>query len=158
MRNPLRKTISFCPIPTTGLSRVLMNWTRKKYAIWMHSTLCSRSGFETRNTHPNSSPPTPRCQYCKNGIPHNRWCVINRVKREGKGYNVNQIHIFHAKLALADNEFQLLLILLKSSSDTDIKQLRSVWIQSMHQEMEKGAETGSTRRSSREWFKSVDIN
>ena len=24
--------------------------------------------------------PTPRCQYCTNGIPHNRWRVIDRVK------------------------------------------------------------------------------
>ena len=104
------------------------------------------------------SEPIPICQYCKNGIPHNRWRVINRVKREGKGYNVNQIHIFHAKLALSDDEFQLLLILLKSSSDTEIKQIRSAWIQSMHQGMGKGAETGSTRRSSREWFQSADIN
>ncbi len=77
----------------------------------------------------------PRCQYCKNGIPHNRWRVINRVKRKGKGYNVKQIHIFHAKLALSDDEFQLLLRLLKSSSNTEIKQHRSAWIQSMHQGM-----------------------
>ncbi len=98
----------------------------------------------------------PHCQYCKNGIPHNKWRVI-RVKRKGKGYNVKQIHIFHAKLALSDNDFQLLLRLLKSSSDTEIKQLRSAWIQSMHQKMGKGAETGATRRSSHEWFKSVDI-
>jgi hypothetical protein len=27
------------------------------------------------------------------------------VKRKGKGYNVQQIHIFHAKLALSDDEF-----------------------------------------------------
>jgi hypothetical protein len=97
--------------------------------------------------------PKPRCQYFKNGIPHNRWRVINRVQREGKGYNVNQIHIFHAKLALSDDEFQLLLRLLKSSSDTEIKQLQSAWIQSMHQGMGKGAETGATTRSSHEWFK-----
>ena len=102
--------------------------------------------------------PIPRCQYCKNGIPHNRWRVINRVKRKGKGYDVKQIHIFHAKLALSEDEFQLLLRLLKSSSDTEIKQLRSAWIQSMHQGMGKGAETGATRRSSHEWFKSVDKN
>ena len=63
--------------------------------------------------------PIPRCQYCKNGIPHNRWRVINRVKRKGKGYDVKQIHIFHAKLALSEDEFQLLLRLLKSSSDTE---------------------------------------
>jgi len=96
--------------------------------------------------------PIPRCQYCKNGISHNIWHVINWVKRKGKGYNVNQIHIFHAKLALSDDEFQLLLRLLKSSSasDTEIKQLRSAWIQSMHQGMRKGAEMGSTRMSSRE--------
>jgi len=100
----------------------------------------------------------PHCQYRKNGIPHNRWHVINRVKRKGKGYNVKQIHIFHAKLALSDDEFQLLLRLLKSSSDAEIKQLRSAWIQSMHQGMGKGAETGATRRSSHEWFKSVHIN
>ncbi len=64
--------------------------------------------------------PIPGCQYCKNGIPHNRWRIINRVKRKGKIYNVKQIHIFHAKLALSDDEFQLLLRLLKSSSDTEI--------------------------------------
>jgi hypothetical protein len=81
--------------------------------------------------------PIPHCQYCKNGIPHNRWCVINRVKRKGKGYNVKQIHIFHAKLALSDNDFELLLRLLKSSSDAEIKQHRSAWIQSMHQGMGK---------------------
>jgi len=102
--------------------------------------------------------PIQLCQYCKNGISHNRWHVINRVKREGTGYNVNQIVFFHAKMALSDDELQLLLILLKTSSDTEIKQLQAAWIQSMHQGMGKGAETGSTRRSSREWFKSVDIN
>ena len=103
--------------------------------------------------------PIHSCQYCKNGIPHNRWHVINRVKRKGKGYNVKQIHIFHAKLALTEDEFQFLLRLLKSSSsDTEIKQLRSAWIQSMHQGMGKGAETGATRRSSHEWFQSVDKN
>ena len=103
--------------------------------------------------------PIQSCQYCKNGIPHNRWRVINRVKRKGKGYDVKQIHIFHAKLALTEDEFQFLLRLLKSSSsDTEIKQLRSAWIQSMHQGMGKGAETGATRRSSHEWFQSVDKN
>ena len=101
--------------------------------------------------------PTPCCQYCKNSIPNNRWRVINRVERKGgKGYNVQQIHIFHAKLALSDDEFQLLLRLLESSSDTEIKELRSAWIQSMHQGMGKGAETGATRRSSREWFQSLN--
>ena len=95
----------------------------------------------------------PCCQYCKNGIPHNRWRVINKVERKQGGYNVNHIHIFHAKLALSDDEFKLLLRLLKSSSDTEIKELRSAWIQSMHQGMGKGAETGTTRRSSHEWFK-----
>ncbi len=98
--------------------------------------------------------PIPRCQYFKNGIPHNRWRVINRVKRKQKGGNVNQIHIFCAKLALSDNEFKLLLRLLKSSSDTEIKQLQSAWIQSMHQGMGKEAETGATRRSSHKWFQS----
>ena len=99
----------------------------------------------------------PHCQYCKNGIPHNRWCVI-QVKRKGKGYNGKHIQIFHAKLALSDDEFQLLLRSLKSSSDTEIKQLRSAWIQYMHQGMGKGAETGATRRSSHKWFKSVNKN
>ena len=47
----------------------------------------------------------PRCQYCKNGIPHNRWRVINRVKRKGKRYNVKQIHILHAKLAFQTMSF-----------------------------------------------------
>ena len=98
---------------------------------------------------------TPCCQYCKNGIPRNRWRVINKVKRKRGGYYVNHIHIFHAKLALSDDEFKWLLKLLKSSSDTEIKQLRSAWIQSMHQGMGKGSETGETRRSSREWFQSV---
>ena len=70
----------------------------------------------------------PCCQYCKNGIPHNRWRVINKVERKRGGYNVKHIHIFHAKSALSDDEFQLLLRLLKSSSDTEIKQLRSAWI------------------------------
>ena len=41
--------------------------------------------------------------------------------------------MFHAKLALSDDEFELLMRLLKSSSDTEIKQHRSAWIQSMHQ-------------------------
>ncbi len=99
----------------------------------------------------------PRCKYCKNGIPQNRWCVIC-IKRKGKGYNVKHIHIFHAKLALSDDEFQFLLKLLKSSSDPEIKQLRSAWIQSMHQGMGKGAEMEATRRSSHEWFKSVNKN
>ena len=96
--------------------------------------------------------PVPLCQHCKNGIPHDRWRVINRVKRKGKGYDVKQLHIFHAKLALSDDEFEQLVRLLKSSSDTEIKQLRSAWIQSMHQGMGKGAETGAARRSSLEWF------
>jgi len=94
----------------------------------------------------------PIYQFCNQGIPTNRWRVINRVKRKGKGYNVTQIHIFHAKLALSDDEFELLLILLKSSSDTEIINSQSAWIQSMHQGMGKGAETGETRRSSHEWF------
>lgn len=96
--------------------------------------------------------PVPLCQHCKNGIPHDRWRVINRVKRKGKGYDVKQLHIFHAKLALSDDEFEQLVRLLKSSSDTEIKQHRSAWIQSMHQGMGKGAETGAARRSSLEWF------
>jgi hypothetical protein len=96
--------------------------------------------------------PIPRCQYCKNGIPHNRWRVINRVKRKGNGYDVKQIHMFHAKLVLSDDEFELLLILLKSSSDAEVIQNRTAWIQSMHQGMGKGAETGQKWRSSLEWF------
>ena len=96
--------------------------------------------------------PVPLCQHCKNGIPHDRWRVINRVKRKGKGYDVKQLHIFHAKLALSDDEFEQLVRLLKSSSDTEIKQHRSAWIQSMHQGMGKGAETGAGRRTSLEWF------
>lgn len=96
-----------------------------------------------------------RCKYCKNGIPKNRWRVIC-VKRKGKEYNVKHIHIFHAKLTLSDDEFQFLQKLLKSSSDPEIKQLRSAWIQSMHQGMGKGVETGAKRRSSLEWFKSVN--
>jgi len=94
----------------------------------------------------------PICPYCKNSRPHNKWRVINRVKRKGKGYDVKQIHIYHAILALSDDEFELLMRLLKSSSDTEIKQHRSAWIQSMHQGMGKGAETGATRRTSLEWF------
>ncbi len=96
-----------------------------------------------------------RCKYCKNGIPQNRWRVIC-VKRKGKGYNVKHIHIFHAKLTLSDDEFQFLQKLLKSSSDPEIKQLRLAWIQSMHQGMGKGVETGAKRRSSLEWFQSVN--
>ena len=99
-------------------------------------------------------PSIPICQYCKNGIPRSRWCVINKVERKRGGYSVKHIHIFHAKLALSNDEFQLLLRLLKSSSDTEIKELRSAWIQTMNQGMGKGAKTGSTRRSSREWFTS----
>ena len=57
--------------------------------------------------------PIPICPYCKSDIPHSRWRVINRVKTKGKGYNVKQIHMFHAKLALSDDEFELLLRLLK---------------------------------------------
>ena len=96
--------------------------------------------------------PIPHCQYCKNGIPHNRWRVINTVKRKGKGYNVKQIHIFHAKLALSDDDFQLLMKLLKSSSNVEIKEKRGAWIQSMHQGMGKGSETGATWRSSHQQF------
>jgi len=58
-------------------------------------------------------------------------------------------------MALSDDEFELLLRLLKSSSDTEIKQHQSAWIQLMHQGMGKGTETGATRRSSREWFNSL---
>lgn len=54
----------------------------------------------------------PSFQYCKNGIPHNRWCVINTVQRKGKEYNVKERHIFHAKLALSEDNFELLLRLL----------------------------------------------
>ena len=96
--------------------------------------------------------PAPKCKYCKQGIPHDRWRVINRVKREGEGYDVKQIHLFHAKLALKDDEFQLLLTLLRSSSDEEIKQKRAAWIQSMHQGMGKSSKTGAKWRSSREWF------
>jgi len=32
-RNLLRNTNLLCPIPTTGLSRVLMDWMSKTYAI-----------------------------------------------------------------------------------------------------------------------------
>ena len=78
--------------------------------------------------------------------------MINRVKRKGKGYDVHQIHIFHAKLALSDDDFQLLMKLLKSSSDVEIKEKRGAWIQSMHQGMGKGSETGATWRSSRQRF------
>ncbi len=52
----------------------------------------------------------------------NRWRVINRVKREGDGYDVKQIHIFHAKLALSNDEFQQLLTILRSSSDVETVQ------------------------------------
>ena len=96
--------------------------------------------------------PIPICPYCKNGIPHSRWCVINRVKRKGKGYDVKQIHIWCAKFALSDEEFELLMRLLNTSKDTEIIEHQSAWIQSMHQGMGKGAEAGSTRRTSLEWF------
>jgi hypothetical protein len=96
--------------------------------------------------------PLPRCQYCDEAIPHNRWHVINGVTREGNGYNVKQTHIFHAKLALSNDELQQLLTRLKSSSDVEIIEKRPAWIQSMHQEMPKGSETGATWRSRREWF------
>ena len=95
----------------------------------------------------------PCCQYCKNGIPHNRWRVLNKVERKRGGYNVMHIHIWCAKLALSDDEFMLLLGWLKSSRNTEIKYNRSAWIQSMHQGMGKGAETEATRMSSLEWFK-----
>jgi hypothetical protein len=95
----------------------------------------------------------PCCQYCKNGIPHNRWRVLNKVERKRGGYNVMHMHIWCAKLALSDDEFKLLLGWLKSSRNTEIKEYQSAWIQSMHQGMGKGAETGATRRSSHEWFK-----
>jgi hypothetical protein len=68
------------------------------------------------------SGPLPRCQYWYEAIHLNRWHVINRVKREGDGYNVKQIHIFHAKLALSNDEFQQLLTILWSSSDVEIVQ------------------------------------
>jgi hypothetical protein len=99
--------------------------------------------------------PIPICPYCKSDIPHSRWRVINRVKTKGKGYNVKQIHMFHAKLALSDDEFELLMRLLKSSSNTEIKQHRAAWIQSMHQGMGKGSETRATRRSTHEWFNDI---
>ena len=96
----------------------------------------------------------PCCQYCENGIPHNKWRVLNKVERQCGGYNhVMHIHIWCAKLALSDDEFKLLLGWLKSSRNTEIKDKQSAWIQSMHQGMGKGAETGATRRSSHEWFK-----
>jgi hypothetical protein len=99
--------------------------------------------------------PIPICPYCKNGIPQNRWRVINRVKRKGKGYDVKQIHIWCAKLALSDEEFELVMRLLKTSSDTEIKEHRSAWIQLMHQGMGKGAQMGATRRTSLEWFNDI---
>ena len=74
-----------------------------------------------------------------------------QVKRKGNGYDVTQI-LFHTKLALSDDEFELLLILLKSSSNTEVIQNRTAWIQSMHQGMGKGAETGQKWRGSLEWF------
>ncbi len=98
------------------------------------------------------SGPLPRCQYCNEAIPLNKWCVINRVKREGDGYDVKQIHIFHTKLALSNDEFQQLLTFLRSSSDVEIVQKRAAWVASMHQGIGKGSETGATWRGSREWF------
>jgi hypothetical protein len=71
------------------------------------------------------SRPLPRCQYCNKAIPLNRWHVINRVKREGDGYNVKQVHIIHANLALSNDEFQQLLTILWSSSDVEIVQKRA---------------------------------
>ena len=96
--------------------------------------------------------PLPRCQYCNEVIPLNRWRVINRVKREGDGHDGKQIHIFHAKLALSTDEFQQLLTILRSSSDVEIIQKRAAWVASMHLGIVKGSETGATWRSSREWF------
>ncbi len=78
--------------------------------------------------------------------------MINRVERKGKGYNKHQIHIFHAKLALSDDDFQLLMRLLKSSSNVEIKEKRRAWIQSMHQGMGKGSETRAAWRSSCQGF------
>jgi hypothetical protein len=60
--------------------------------------------------------------YCNEAIPLNKLHVINRVKREGDGYNIKQIHIFHTKLALSKDEFQQLLTILWSSSDVEIIQ------------------------------------
>jgi hypothetical protein len=98
------------------------------------------------------SRPLPRCQYCNEAIPLNRWRVIYRVKREGDGYDVKQIHICHAKLAVSNDEFQQLLTILRSSSDVEIIQKRAAWVASMHLGIVKGSETGATWRSSREWF------
>ena len=61
----------------------------------------------------------------------------------------------HTQLALSDEEFKLLMRLLKTSSDTEIKEHQSAWIQLMHQGMGKGAETGATRRTSLEWINDI---
>ena len=99
--------------------------------------------------------PIPTCPYCNNGIPQNRWRVVNRVKRKRKGYDIKQTHIWCAKLALSDEEFELLMRLLNTSSDAEIKEHRSAWIQLMHQGMGKGAQMGATRRTSLEWFNDI---
>ncbi len=78
--------------------------------------------------------------------------MINRVKRKGKGYDVHQIHNVHAKLALSDDDFQLLMKLLKSSSNVEIKENRGAWIQSMHQGMGKGSETCPKLKASKDYL------
>jgi hypothetical protein len=77
--------------------------------------------------------------------------VINNVKKgTGKGYIVREMHLFHAKMALSQDEYDSLLKWLKSSTDVDITAKRSAWILAMNQGI--GKKTGTKRRSSLEWF------
>jgi hypothetical protein len=63
-------------------------------------------------------------------------------------------HLFNKNLGNQHTASANQLRLLNDTSDTEIKELRSAWIQTMNQGMGKGAKTGSTRRSSHEWFTS----
>jgi hypothetical protein len=97
--------------------------------------------------------PPPRCPYCNESVPQNKWRVINRVKRNGNRYDVKQIHIFHAKLVLLKDEFQQLLTELRSYDDAEIvekgqlgySQCTREWEKVLKQEQHGGvAVSGST--------------
>ena len=108
-------------------------------------------GISVRKQGEQTSGTIVRCHHCKQIIPPNRWRVINKVKRgPGKGYIVREMHLFHAKMALSQDEYDSLLKWLKSSTDVDITAKRSAWIQAMNQGI--GKKTGTKRRSSLEWF------
>ena len=109
----------FHPWPRQRIQRMLSNVSKN---IKRAGAVREKQGGQISGT-------IVRCLPCKQVISPNRWCVINKVKKgTGKGYIVWEMHIFHAKVALSQDEHDSLLKWLKSSTDVNIKTKRSAWI------------------------------